>query len=103
VSALYFRGGAVDGGAGDVELLEVRGEQAGQLLALGVVQLFVRPGFARVEHLGGHAGAFGGDLEAEHGVLGELNLGELAVERGVEERAGVLDAHALAHAVRPAA
>ena len=64
-----------------------------------VIVGLVGPGLARVEDRAVDAGHRDRHLEAEIRVLAELGVVQAAVERGVEQRAGRLDRHALADAI----
>src|SRR5678816_1469715 len=80
------------------ELPEVLDEQVDELRRGGVIFGRVRPGAARVEQLAVDFGHRDRHVEAEVGILAELDVLQAAVERGVEQRAGFLDRHALANA-----
>src|SRR5438552_7532806 len=84
------------------ELLEVLAEEPRQVPRLLVVGRLVRPGLTRDQYRTRHSGSVGRDLEPEDWILDVAGLVELAVQRGVEERARVLDRHAPADAVRTA-
>src|SRR5262245_5821402 len=95
--------GRLDAELREALLVEVLPEHVAQLRRRRVVGRLVLPGVPRIEDLGRDAGAALRDLQVEDGVRLELDLVELAGERGVQQRARVRDRHALADAERAAA
>ena len=59
--------------------------------------------FARVQHLGRHAGHLLGNGEAEEPLLAEPCPRQTAVQRGTQQSTRVANAHALSDAVLPTA
>ena len=94
--------GRVVGQSGDLELLEVLHELAGQLLRHAVVLLLVAPRVARPQQLVVHALHVRRHLQVEAVVVAHLRLLDRAVQDAVDARARHGDIHALAHAVAAA-
>ena len=80
------------------ELLEVVAEHADQLPGLGVIGGFVGPGVARIQDRGVHARHRHRHPELEVRVDAHLHIGQAAVQRRIQQRAGGLDGHAVAGA-----
>mmetsp|Transcript_8592 Transcript_8592/g.26560 ORF Transcript_8592/g.26560 Transcript_8592/m.26560 type:complete len:233 (-) Transcript_8592:1156-1854(-) len=82
-----------------LELLEVAVEEARKMVGGLVVRGAVRPGVARQQNVRGHARHLCGYVEAKALVVHELCALQLSLERGVEQRARVLNGDAVALAV----
>lgn len=84
------------------KLLEVL-DEAGSQRAVSFHVLFpIRPGTGGVEDAIGHIRACHGNFETKDGIGDVFNLVEFASQDSVEDGTRVLDADALARAVRPA-
>ena len=82
---------------------QCRRETADQVARRVVVGLLVGPGVAWPQHLARHVGAGVGHGQAEARVDAHRRRRQPAVERGMQQRAGVLDLHPAADAVGAAA